>query len=34
LIALSYYRESNPRLAASARHVIGEILADHQLGNQ
>lgn len=34
LIALSYYRESNPRLAASASHVIGEILADHhQLGN-
>ena len=30
LIALPYYRESNPRLADSARHVIDEVLADHR----
>jgi len=30
LIALPYYRNTNPGLAASARYVIGEILADHQ----
>ncbi|NRQ33244.1 aminoglycoside phosphotransferase family protein [Nonomuraea sp. NN258] len=28
LIQLPYYRETNPRLAASARHVIREVLAD------
>lgn len=28
LIQLPYYRESNPVLAASARHVIGEVLTD------
>ena len=27
LIALPYYKDSNPRLAANARHVIGEVLA-------
>jgi aminoglycoside phosphotransferase (APT) family kinase protein len=29
LIQLPYYRETNPVLAANARHVIHEILADH-----
>jgi aminoglycoside phosphotransferase (APT) family kinase protein len=29
LIQLPYYRHTNPVLAANARHVIGEILADH-----
>ena len=29
LIALPYYQHTNPVLAANARHVIGEILADH-----
>jgi aminoglycoside phosphotransferase (APT) family kinase protein len=28
LIALPYYRETNPVMAANARHVIGEVLAD------
>ncbi|MFI7277749.1 aminoglycoside phosphotransferase family protein [Streptomyces sp. NPDC049879] len=28
LLQLPYYRETNPGLAASARHVIGEVLAD------
>jgi aminoglycoside phosphotransferase (APT) family kinase protein len=28
LIQLPYYRETNPELAASARHVIAEVLAD------
>jgi len=30
LIQLPYYRETNPALAASARHVIREVLVDHQ----
>lgn len=30
LIQLPYYRDTNPALAASARHVIREVLADHQ----
>ena len=29
LIQLPYYKETNPSLAASARHVIREVLADH-----
>ncbi len=29
LMELSYYRETNPRMATTARHVIGEILTDH-----
>jgi len=29
LIALPYYRETNPGLAATARHLIREVLADH-----
>jgi aminoglycoside phosphotransferase (APT) family kinase protein len=28
LIALPYYRDTNPVMAANARHVIGEVLAD------
>jgi aminoglycoside phosphotransferase (APT) family kinase protein len=30
LIQLPYYRDTNPALAASTRHVIREVLADHQ----
>lgn len=30
LIQLPYYRDTNPALASSARHVIREILADHR----
>lgn len=30
LIQLPYYHSTNPALAANARHVIGEVLADHQ----
>lgn len=30
LIQLPYYRDTNPVLAANARHVIHEVLADHQ----
>jgi len=29
LIALPYYKETNPGLAATARHLIREVLADH-----
>jgi hypothetical protein len=29
LMELSYYRERNRRMASTARHVIGEVLADH-----
>jgi aminoglycoside phosphotransferase (APT) family kinase protein len=29
LIQLPYYRDTNPALAANARHVIREVLADH-----
>jgi aminoglycoside phosphotransferase (APT) family kinase protein len=29
LIQLPYYRETNPALAAGARHVLREVLADH-----
>ena len=32
LVALPYYLERNPAIAASARHVIGEVLADHGTG--
>lgn len=34
LIALPYYKDTNPRLADNARHVIGEILADRRHGNK
>ncbi|MBL6940041.1 MAG: aminoglycoside phosphotransferase family protein [Alphaproteobacteria bacterium] len=30
LVAMPYYRQTNPPLVARARHVIGEILADHR----
>ncbi len=30
VIQLPYYQDTNPVLAASARHVIHEVLADHQ----
>lgn len=30
LIQLPYYRDTNPALAASSRHVIREVLTDHQ----
>lgn len=30
LVALAYYMESNPALAESSRHVIDEVLADHE----
>jgi aminoglycoside phosphotransferase (APT) family kinase protein len=30
LIQLPYYRDTNPTLAASARHVVREVLIDHQ----
>lgn len=30
LIELSYYRETNPVMAAIARHVIHEVLTDHE----
>jgi aminoglycoside phosphotransferase (APT) family kinase protein len=30
LIQLPYYRGTNPALTSNARHVIGEVLADHQ----
>jgi aminoglycoside phosphotransferase (APT) family kinase protein len=30
LIQLPYYKDSNPGMAANARHVIKEVLADHQ----
>lgn len=29
LIALPYYRDTNPAIASQARHVIDEVLADH-----
>jgi aminoglycoside phosphotransferase (APT) family kinase protein len=29
LIQLPYYKDTNPALAANARHVIGEVLAEH-----
>jgi len=32
LVQLPYYRDTNPSLAESARHVIGEILAEHAAG--
>ncbi|MDP9226353.1 MAG: phosphotransferase, partial [Actinomycetota bacterium] len=28
-IQLPYYKDTNPALAANARHVIGEVLAEH-----
>lgn len=34
LIALPYYKDTNPRLADNARHVIGEILTGHQHDNR
>jgi aminoglycoside phosphotransferase (APT) family kinase protein len=30
LLQLSYYHRTNPSLAANARHVIGEVLAEHR----
>jgi aminoglycoside phosphotransferase (APT) family kinase protein len=33
LIQLPYYKETNPVLAANARHVIREVLADHHGGS-
>jgi aminoglycoside phosphotransferase (APT) family kinase protein len=30
LIQLPYYRDTNPALAATARHVIDEVLADYR----
>ena len=30
LIALPYYRDTNPVLAAIAQHAIDEVLADHE----
>jgi len=32
LVALPYYRDTNPRLAERARYAIGEILADFRFG--
>jgi aminoglycoside phosphotransferase (APT) family kinase protein len=32
LIALPYYQSTNPVIVASARHMIGEVLADHRAG--
>jgi aminoglycoside phosphotransferase (APT) family kinase protein len=32
LVALPYYRETNPGLAAIARHAIAEVLADQETG--
>jgi len=32
LIQLPYYRDTNPVLAANARHVIREVLAEHESG--
>jgi aminoglycoside phosphotransferase (APT) family kinase protein len=32
LIQLPYYQSTNPSLAANARHVIGEVLAEHEPG--
>lgn len=32
LIALPYYQDTNPPLAASARYAIGEVLADFRYG--
>jgi aminoglycoside phosphotransferase (APT) family kinase protein len=32
LIALPYYKDTNPALAATARHLIREVLADHTTG--
>jgi aminoglycoside phosphotransferase (APT) family kinase protein len=32
LMALPYYQHTNPALADNARHVIREILADHERG--
>ena len=32
LVALPYYRETNPGLAAIARHAIAEVLADMRGG--
>ncbi|MFJ8476252.1 aminoglycoside phosphotransferase family protein [Kitasatospora sp. NPDC094011] len=29
LMELDYYRDSNPRMVRTARHVVGELLADH-----
>jgi aminoglycoside phosphotransferase (APT) family kinase protein len=30
LLQLPYYRHSNPTMAANARHVLREVLADHR----
>jgi aminoglycoside phosphotransferase (APT) family kinase protein len=32
LIALPYYRTTNPVLAGIARHAIAQVLAEHQRG--
>ncbi|MEU9126943.1 aminoglycoside phosphotransferase family protein [Kitasatospora sp. NPDC048540] len=32
LMEASYYRTTNPAMAATARHVIGEVVADHRQG--
>jgi aminoglycoside phosphotransferase (APT) family kinase protein len=34
LIQLPYYKDTNPSLAANARHAIGEVLADHSLRHE
>jgi aminoglycoside phosphotransferase (APT) family kinase protein len=31
LIQLPYYKDTNPALSANARHVIREVLSDHEL---
>jgi aminoglycoside phosphotransferase (APT) family kinase protein len=31
LIALPYYKDTNPGFAATARHLIDQVLADHEL---
>jgi aminoglycoside phosphotransferase (APT) family kinase protein len=32
LIQLPYYKKTNPALSANSRHVIGEVLSDHEAG--
>lgn len=33
LIALPYYKDTNPNFAATARHLVDQVLADHKLEN-
>jgi aminoglycoside phosphotransferase (APT) family kinase protein len=33
LIALPYYRSTNPVIVATATHMIGEVLADHSIAS-